>query len=175
MSIPSKAECCYILEMVESDLINFSYTHPWAEQIIEEVDVAPSWLCDLATKKYQGDQAKALREYLFSEPHGEAPPDLDKFHIACLWLRYERRELSWATFLTLTGEYLDTVDGDWACETAYRYLNLFDDAYFSVDSEMDTKQRYLVDHNLSPWIELARQKFKPFRILRRANKAQHRG
>ncbi|MHC4177811.1 MAG: hypothetical protein ACYSWU_09905 [Planctomycetota bacterium] len=174
MSIPSREECRYLLEMVESGLVDFSYTHPWADQIIEELDVAPPWLSDLATKRYQGDQAKALREYVFSEPFEAGPPDLEKFHVACLWLRYERRELSWASLLRVVGDYLDGAGGDWDCETPYHYLNMHEDAYFSMDSELSTRERYLADHDLTPWIEMARQQFEPFKRLRRTNKALHR-
>lgn len=171
MTVPSKQECFYVLEMLESRLIDFSYTHPWADQIIMGIDSAPPWLGDLATKKYQGDQSKALREYIYSEPFEAGPTDIDKFHVACLWLRYERRELSWATFLMLAGEYLDSVSGDWDCETPYHYLNILEDAYFSDKSEKETKESYLADQDLRPWIRVAKSKFEPFRRLRRANKA----
>jgi hypothetical protein len=170
MSMPSKQECCYILEMLEAKLIDSSYTQPWAEQLIEETDVPPAWLCDLAIKTYTGHQKDALRGYISSEPFEEAPGDLEKFYLACLWLRYERRELSWATFLDLAGEHLDCVAGNWDCETPYHYLNMHEDAYFSVDSESDTKRQYLADQDLLPFIDLAKQKFELFRMLRRVDK-----
>lgn len=170
MAIPSKQECSYVLEMIESNLIDFSYTHPWAEQIISNSDYAPSWLGDIATKKYQGDQSKALREYIFSEPFEKRPDEIEKFHVACLWLRYERRELSWAQFLRFAGEYLDAASADWDCETPYHYLNVHEDAYFSRQSEELTKKDYLANHNLRPWIDMAKEKFELFKKMRRANK-----
>ncbi len=170
MEIPNKQACFYVLEMLESRLIDFSYTHPWADQIIIRLDYAPSWLSNLASKKYQGDQSKALREYVFSEPFEAGPDEMEKFHVACLWLRYERRELSWATFLRLAGEILDAANADWYCETPYHYLNMHEDAYFSNESEEQTKRDYLTDHDLGPWIEMAKEKFEPFRKMRRANK-----
>lgn len=170
--IPSKQECFYLLEMLESRLVDFSYTHPWADQLITQMDSAPSWLCDLATNKYQGDQTKALREYIFAEPFEPGPAELEKFHIGCLWLRYERRELSWATFLELAGSHLDAASCDWDCETPYHYLNVYEDAYFSKESEKRTKEEYLIDHDLTPWILLAKEKFEPFRKMRTANKAR---
>ena len=171
MAIPSKQECFYVLEMIESGLIDFSYTNPWAEHIITGLDYAPSWLGALATKKYHGDQSKALREYVFSEPFEPSPDDIEKFHVACLWLRYDRRELSWATFLRLAGEHLDAANADWACETPYHYLNVYEDAYFSNAVEEQTKRDYLAEQDLRPWIEMAKEKFEPFRKMRRANKA----
>ena len=171
MAIPGKEECCYVLEMIESNLIDFSYTHPWAEQVISTLDHVSSWLGDLATKKYKGDQSRALREYIFSEPFEPCPDEMEKFHIACLWLRYERRVLSWATFLRLAGERLDTANADWDCETPFHYLNVFEYAYFSRESEEQTKEDYIADHNLRPWIEMAEKRFEPFKKVRRANKA----
>jgi hypothetical protein len=174
MSIPSKQDCFYVLEMLESGLINFSYTHPWAEQFVVHLDPIPTWLCDIATKKYQGDQTKALREYIFAEPLEPPPDGLEKFHLACLWIRYERRELSWATFLSLAGDRLDRSNGDWDCGTPYHYLNVYEDAYFSHTSERQTQREYLADQDLVPWIALARQKFEPFKKMRRAKKAVQR-
>jgi hypothetical protein len=172
MSIPCKQECFYILEMIESGLIDFSYINPWADQIIEEEEKIPSWLCDLALKKYRGDLTNTLREYIFSEPFESCPPDLEKFHLACLWLRYERREISWATFLENAGIYLDAANEDWDCETPYHFLNIYKDAYFTEDSERDTKEKYLNAQDLSPWIDIARKKFEPFYKLRRNDKSK---
>lgn len=157
--------------MLESSLIDFSYTHPWADRIIGLIDIPPSWLCDVSTKKYTGDQKKAFREYVFSEPFEETPVDIDKFHVGCLWIRYERRELSWASFLQLSGEYLDAAGGDWDCETPYHYLNTIEDAYFSYESEERTKALYLKDHDVLPWANLAKQKLEPFLETRMTNKA----
>ena len=170
MEVPTKQECFYVLEMLESGLIDFSYTHRWADKIITKLDMVPAWLFDLATKKYRGDQCKAIREYVFSEPFEASPDEMEKFHIACLWLRYERRELSWATFLRFTGEHLDAVCGDWDCETPYHYLNVYEDAYFSIGSEEQTQRGYLADHSLLPWIAMANEKFEPFRKMRSAEK-----
>ena len=171
MPVPGKRECFYILEMLESDLVDSSYLHPWADGIIAGLESAPLWLGQLAMKKYKGDLAAALREYIFSEPFEPWPEGLEKFHVACVWLRYERRELSWATFLRLAGEYLDAASGDWDCETPYHYLNLHEDDYFTKDSEEETKRDYLSDQDLRPWIALANEKFEPVRLLRRACKA----
>lgn len=171
VSIPTKYECCYILEMLESGLIDFSYVHPWAGQVIAGLEASPSWFTELAIEKYSGAQARALREYIYSEPLEEHPKDLEKFHVACLWLRYERRELSWATFLGLAGSHLDAANADWECETPYHYLNVHEDAYFSPDSEQQTRVAYLADQDLAPWIAVAREKFEPFKTLRTADKA----
>ncbi len=173
LTLPSKQDCFYILQMMETSLIDFSYTQPWADELIMAVDSPPSWLCDLTTKKYHGDQIKAVREFVCSEPFEAAPSDLEKFAVACLWLRYERRELSWATFLRMAGELLDSASADWDCETPYHYLNVYEDAYFTPASEERTKHDYLQDHDLRHWIEEAKARFAPFLKRRMDNKALH--
>ena len=77
-----------------------------------------------------------------------------------------RRELSWATFLDLAGRYLDTAGVEWDCETPFHYLNIIEDAYFSTESEKDTKNAYFRDQNLQPWVSLVAEKFEPFRERR---------
>lgn len=170
MDIPSKQECFFILEMIESRLIDYTYTQAWADKLLLSCDVPPSWLCDISMKQYKGDILTAIREFVFSEPFEQEPPDIERFHVACLFLRYERRELSWATFLEKTGEVLDSYNGDLDCETPYYYLNLYEDAYFSRESENETKKKYLSEHSLLPMIKFAKQKFEQFRKLQRANK-----
>ena len=72
--------------------------------------------------------------------------------------------MSWATFLKEAGELLDASEGD--CETPYHYLNIFEDSYFSEDSENETKKGYFAENNLIPWIEKAKKKFEPFKQVR---------
>lgn len=170
LPLPSKQDCFYVLQMMETSLIDFRYTQPWADELIMAVDAPPSWLCELATKKYRGDQINAVREFVYSEPFEAAPSDLEKFAVACLWLRYERRELSWATFLRMAGALLDSASADWDCETPYHYLNVYEDAYFTPASEERTKHDYLQDHDLTPWIDEAKARFAPFLKQRRDNK-----
>ena len=171
LTLPSKQDCSFLLKMLETSLIDYSYTQPWADELIMAVDSPPAWLCDLAAKKYRGDQIKAVQDFVYSPPFEEAPPDLEKFAVACLWVRYERRELSWATFLRMTGELLDCADADWDCETPYHYLNVYEDAYFSAAAEERTKHDYLRDHDLRPWIKEAKARFAPFLKRRKDNKA----
>jgi len=159
--------------MLESRLIDYSYIQPWADHLISKCEAPPVWLCDMAIKKYQGDQIKAIREFIFAEPFESEPVDMEKFHVACMWLRYERRELSWATYLLDVGNYLDAASGDWECETPYHFLNIHEDNYYSTESEDLTKSLYLKEHDLLPWLELAKSKFAPFFKLKRIKKAEN--
>lgn len=166
MPLPGKQECFYILEMLEAGLIDFHHTQPWGHRLILEADTAPAWLCALATVKDQGDQKQALRDYVLSEPFEPWPAELEKFHVACLWLRYERRELSWASFLREAGRHLDAADSEWPCETLFQMLNDHEAANCAPESEAIGRQRLLALHALEPWIDRARQHFEPLRQWR---------
>jgi len=163
-SIPSKQDCHYIIVMLESFLIDYQDTQPWADKLIEDIDIPPAWLCEVSINKYQDDQINAFREYVYSEPFEEKPDDLDKFYVACLWIRYERQDISWATFLWEIGDYLDAAQGEWDCETPYHYLNLYENASCSKEAEEETKKQYLTKQNIMPWLEVVRSKFQWFQI-----------
>lgn len=60
------------------------------------------------------------------------------------------------------GDYLDAVYGEWDCETPYHYLNLYEEANFSEESEEATKKEYLNEHDIIPWIDFAKDKLKSF-------------
>lgn len=164
--LPSKHECFYVLEMLETRLLDFTYTQPWANEIIKELETIPDWIFRISTNTALSEQSKALREYVFSEPFESAPAEIEKFHIACYWHRHLRREISWATFLNLVGRYLDTAGIEWDCETPYYYLNITEDAYFSIESEKETKNAYFQDHNLQSWVSFVAEKYEPFRSSR---------
>jgi hypothetical protein len=164
--IPNITELFYILEMLESSLIDYRFTRPWAAQIAEQNSEMPTWIKVFVEEKHTGTIKETLWEYLKSGLEAKAPDDLEKFHVGCLWLRYERRELSWASFLNETGRYLDAVNGDWFCETPYQYLNIHEDENFSVESEAKTKEEYRFEQDLTSWIELAYEKYDRFRKAR---------
>lgn len=168
VTLPDKTASYYVLEMLESKLIDYRYVNPWADFLIANNEECPGWLAELAIKKCTADLVKAIQEYLFSEPFKTSPYEMVKFHLACLWLRYERRELSWATFLNDAGNALDCADSDWECETPYYYLNVYESAYFAEVAEQETRGQYLAEQDLLPWIKMAKEKFEPFRKIRRS-------
>jgi len=167
-SLPTKTECFYLLEMLRAELINHSYTSPWAEQYIHGKGIPPTWLCDLVIEERQGDQIDTLGSYVFGEPFEPAPSDLDKFHVACLWLRHERRDISFASFLRKTSDYLHDAAGDWHSDDITPYLKSLEDAGFLKSNEATIKQAFLDHHtSLKQFIKLAKEQFKPILELRR--------
>ncbi|MFE4430742.1 hypothetical protein ACFRH9_27770 [Peribacillus butanolivorans] len=92
----------------------------------------PYWIIELATIKFIPDATKAINEYASSEPFEEIPSDLYDFYIACIYIRYKRREISWATFLQMAGEFADYAQAvKCDCEWFYEMLNVYEDSEFS--------------------------------------------
>jgi len=157
--IPDKIQAHYLIEMIESNLLNFKQLHPWADKLIAELDSPPAWICDVSVTKYQPDVAKIVRGYVYELEIVERPYDLEKFHVGCLWLRYMRREISWATLLHFIGNHLDAANGGWACEIPYEFLNIFEDGGYSVELEAQTRKIYLSKVDVKKHIIMARTNY----------------
>lgn len=103
----------------------------FCDDIIMEMDNPPYWILELSSVKYIPDAVTILNNYAFSEPFEELSMDLDDFYIGSLYIRYERREISWATFLEKAGNYADNYQ--WCkkdCEYFYYMLNDYEDSCF---------------------------------------------
>ncbi len=128
---------------------------------------AYAWLCDVAMQTYSPDVSKSLGEYLCSEPSESVErEELDDEHLSSLYLRFERRELSWATFLELAGGYADSANGTWECEEFYSFLNEFEDADFS--SAVERKQHDEIANKLRTAIGRVRALYDDLRRGRRS-------
>jgi hypothetical protein len=164
IQIPTRDECFYILEMIDTGLIDYIILHPWVEKIIEETDKPPVWIIDLAINKNQNDLKSVLTKYVYGEPFVEPPKEIHKFHMGCLLLLYKQKRLSWVSFLIQAGEYLDCVQRDWDCETPYYYLTLYEKANCKEKAEKETKKKYLKEHNLEVWEALVKVKLNVLKV-----------
>lgn len=126
-----------LLAMVDTKLVTSRHTRPWCDEIIAAQDEPPHWILELAVKTYKGDVEATIREFAFSPPFVESE-NLDDFHIACFFLRYERGELSWASFLNEAGQYADAAEADPDCEHWYAMLNALEAAEF--DNALENQQ-----------------------------------
>jgi hypothetical protein len=125
-SAPDKRFALRLATMVESRLIWYEHFAPWADELIMKLEAPPHWLLELSTTRYQPDAAGIIRDYAHSPPF-ESDDANDRNartdeYVACLFLRYQRGELSWATFLRETGDSLDSANGRRACEDFYSLL-----------------------------------------------------
>ena len=170
MNIPTSSECFYIIEMLEAELIDSTYVIPWSEEVIATNELVPQWLRDISWQRQKDDELRTLREFVQSANDIVVPKGLDKFHVGCLYLRYERRELSFASFLRMTGDYVDQRPGHWSRGLPDMYWDLTAESYFSENAETSLREEYVRKQSLEPWIALARQQFAPFDELRKANK-----
>ena len=127
--------------MVDAGLVSYKELHPWAESLVLSNEPAPKWLCDVATKKDSPDVSKALGEYGWSEPcEAVDRAEVDDDYLSCLYLRYERHELS-GLRCWMAGRYTDGADGSWDCEELFGFLDILEDADFSPIVEERHRER----------------------------------
>src|SRR5262245_32343182 len=132
--------------MLDAGLISHKELQPWADSLIPSLNQPPRWLCDVAVQKYSPDVSKSLGDYIWSEPFESVNRhEVDDEHLSSLYLRFERRELSWATFLDLAGRYSDQADGKWICEDFFEMLNELEDGNFSEVIERKQRERISVE------------------------------
>jgi hypothetical protein len=118
--------------MIESHLIWYKHYFPWTDEIISNNSDIPSWLINLSSIKYIPDAVKSINEYIYSEPF--EPFNEEKYsdqYVACLYLRYETRAISWASFLLEAGQYSDAYYGRHECEYFFQMLNEYEDSEYS--------------------------------------------
>lgn len=164
---PSDEELCYILKMLESRLINYRFTEPWADALIATVEVPPPWLCDLASRTHQDDLVSAVQGYLI--PSTDLNTGLQKyhnFHVGCQFLRYKRGEWSWAQFLKEAGQATDSSWSSWDCEKFYSQLNILEESGYSKDIEVCQVAKLIKDPSFSEAVAIAEEQYRPFRIAR---------
>jgi hypothetical protein len=125
---PTKLEARRLATMVESRLIGYRHYFPWADRVIADSDEPPAWIINLAAIRYYA--------FVHSEPfeHFNEQERSDQY-VACLFLRYRRGEISWATFLNDAGSVTDAANGPRECEYFYLMLNDLEDREFSKDVE----------------------------------------
>jgi hypothetical protein len=152
--------------MLDAGLVSYKELQPWAESILLSIQNPPNWLCNVAMQKYSPDVSQSLGEYVWSEPFESVDQvERDDEHLSSLYLRFERHELSWATFLDLAGQYADRADGAWECEEFFHLLNELEDADFSPTVERG--QQEIMADKLRTAIERIRPLYDDLRSARR--------
>ena len=125
-----------LVEMLEAGLATYRIMIPWADLQIRDHDgLTPSWLCDVAVAKDRLSVIRAVRALAYSEPFEALTFSEEHYRVSCLFLRYERREISWATFLSEAGLFTDAVSGELHCEEFYALLNALEESQYDVALE----------------------------------------
>lgn len=163
----SKSFAHRLSAMIEAGLITYREFEPWTESLIVTMDRPPRWILDLTLTKYWPDAAAIVRRFAYSEPFetlAEAPWADD--YVAAAYLRYERRELSWATFLRMAGEITDSYGGKHVCEFFYEMLNEYERSEFATATEAEQRRLFLGDEGDN--IASVRSTFEAVRRFRRS-------
>lgn len=156
-----------LAEMVEAELLTFRELNPWADAVILTMDRPPEWVLDLAVTKFQPKVLAVVRRAANASAWEVLPADfssrLEDDHIAAIYLRYERREISWGSFLRESGVFADNTSGSWPCEYFYSRLNAIEDAEYA--EELERTQLADVKSQFSDAIERVRRIYQSVRAL----------
>lgn len=147
--------------MIESRLIWYKHYFLFCDEVIDKMDKPPYWIIELATTKFIGDAVRIVNRYAYSPPFEMFPDSVYDFYLGCLFLRYERRELSWASFLNDSGNYADAYQAvKHDCEFFYYMLNDYEDSEYSF--ELEKKQAGMIKEEFKNEIHEARDLYVPF-------------
>jgi hypothetical protein len=142
---PSNSFAEMLALAIDAGCLTFRDYIPWADDVVARLDHPPAWVCELSTTKYRPDALRVVRDFVRSEPFEQINTSTEDY-LGFLWIRYERRELSWATFLSEAGRYSDASNGAIECEYFYSMLNELEEAEF--DSSVEHRQREEVRRRL---------------------------
>jgi hypothetical protein len=120
--------------MIEAGLISYKHYVLFCDEMINKLENPPYWIIELSLTKTQNDALRIVNEFAESEPF-ENHPELNDFYLACLFLRYKHREISWASFLFSAGNYSDGYPSSMHCEYFYDLLNAYENFKYSQDIE----------------------------------------
>ncbi|WP_172200951.1 hypothetical protein [Saccharibacillus qingshengii] len=142
-----KEFACKLSIMLESRLIWYKHFQLFCDDIILEYTKPPYWIIELATVRFQPTAIEIVKNYMYSEPFVDFyRSELFDQYIACLYLRYDRREISWASFLSLSGDYADgsqEVKKD--CDYFYELLNEYKNHEFDEKLEHNQKEEIKIN------------------------------
>ena len=159
----SKALAHRLTAMIEGRLLTYREYIPWADAVILSMQRPPVWILDLAVVKYLPDAVRAVSKFAHSEPF--EPLTWDTWtddYVASIYIRYARRELSWATFLEMSGTQADNNGGRNECEYFYGMLNRYEEANFA--EPLEAEQRKLITSEYDPLIGSVRRTFDGVKV-----------
>lgn len=145
--------------ILESRLIWYKHYYLWCDEIIDQNNEPPYWIIELATVKYIPDAIRIVNEYAYSEPFEQFCRSND-LYVACLFIKYERNEISWATFLGAVGDFSDGNNAKVDCSYFYMMLNDYEDSEFS--SELEKSQKIKIYNEFSSEINEMYSYYNPF-------------
>ncbi|AJS58816.1 hypothetical protein [Paenibacillus sp. IHBB 10380] len=163
--IVNKEFACKLSVMLDSKLIWYKHYQLFCDDIIQEYTKPPYWVIELSIVRFQAAAVDIVNKYIHSEPFLEINyGDLSDQYIACLYLKYVTREISWANFLFSSGQHSDSCQSvKESCEYFYELLNEYEDSDFNTELEQKQKNEIYVKFiNEIDEIDLIYQMFKEY-------------
>jgi hypothetical protein len=115
-----------IAKLVRMGLVGLREIIAWADAWVMKLDDSPLWLLELCTAPDVDTAWGLLMATRPDLPANREEANLDaNDHLAALFLRYRRGDLSWADFLMEGGNSLDGSFGGPPCEDYFHFLNEF--------------------------------------------------
>ena len=134
--------------MIDAKFVTYRLHIPWADATIARLDSPPYWILDLAITPYRPAAQKIVGEFAHSEPFAILSADVQtNEYVVSAYLRYARREISWASFLQIAGEESDANGGLRSCEYFYDYLNNLEASSFAAEVEEQQKREVLPQYS----------------------------
>lgn len=160
----TKEFACTLGVMLGSKLIWYKHFQLFCDDIILEYAKPPYWIIELAAVRYQGTAIEIVNKYIRSEPfitHYNSK-HYDQY-IACLYIKYARRELSWASLLLEAGQYADGCEAvKEPCEYFYELLTEYEAEEF--DIELEHKQKEEIQDKFRIEIDEVQEIYDVFRV-----------
>lgn len=146
--------------MLEASLLYYKHYELWCDDIIENMQNPPDWILSLTTTKYLPDARNIVYRYAFSS----SIPDFcyTDFYLACLYVKYKKKQISWGTFLFSAGQYSDGNSCFAECEYFYGMLTELEEHEFSV--KVETKQSNQVSPMIAQYIAEVERLYAYFMI-----------
>ena len=137
--------------MLRAELINYKYYSLWCDEVIQQLDNPPFWIIELSIARFLPAATDVVNEYAFSEPFEQFSNDCHDLFIACLLLKYDIHQISWATFLSYTGHYSDGNSTKIDCGYIYDLLDKYENSSYSLEIEnnqySEIKNRFNLETN----------------------------
>ena len=139
-----------LYSMIEARLLKYQHYAPWADAVIVRSASPPRWVLDLTLTKYIPKAAEIAHGFAM-ERAGEGmtltwDQAVDDF-VAATFLRYKRREISWATCLEECGKEADSNGGRNECEYFYSMLTEYEDSNFAEAIELRQNELFLREYS----------------------------
>lgn len=136
--------------MVETGLVCYKHYYKWCDHLIMELTEVPEWIIELSVTKYSPDAVSIIRKYAYCEPFESFNQIcLGDFGTACYYLRYQRQELSWASFLLECGQLVDGWDSFGCkepCEYFFTMLNQLENQMYDKQLEKEQQEEFLAGY-----------------------------